>query len=326
MWPCASFPQEITYLDKMCNGRVVGTTPVYTDVNQIHMSVGRFFNATDEAEMENVAVLGSGVADKLFPYKDPLNQYVKLGNYIYKVIGVVAERMPISSVGGTTQSAEQFDYDVYIPLKTCQVRFGERIFLRQSGSRSGEQVELSQVTLQVKDMDSVRPAGSVIKELLERYHPRQDYAMTVPLDRLEAAERERDRFTSLMAKIATISLVVGGIGIMNIMLATVTERTREIGIRRALGAKRRDIVLQFLIEAVVQTTLGGVIGVLLGLVAVFIVPWTATHVFDDHLPAKLNVDSIFYSLAATLVVGVAAGLYPAWRASKLDPIEALRHV
>jgi putative ABC transport system permease protein len=324
--PMRIFPQEIRYLERMQNGRVVATTADYADVNtEVRMTAGRFLDESDDREMLNVAVLGSAVADKLFPYEDPLKQSVRLGNYFYRVVGVVANRMPLAAVGGSSQSAEDFNNDVYIPLKTCRVRFGERIFIRQSGAFSGEQVELSQVTLTMKDMDSVRPAGSVVKELLERYHLKADYAVTVPLDRLEAAEREKTRFTQLLAVIGGISLFVGGIGIMNILLATVTERTREIGIRRALGAKRRDIVLQFLIEAVVQTGVGGLVGVLLGLVVVFTVPWLFEHLLSIHRPAVLNVPSIFLSLIVAVVVGVAAGLYPAWRASRLDPIEALRH-
>jgi putative ABC transport system permease protein len=324
--PMRIFPQEIKYLDRMLNnGRLVATTPGYADINDVHLAAGRFLDQDDDRQMLNVAVLGSGVADHLFPFEDPLNQYVKLGNYCYQVVGVLTNRMPLSAVGGTSQSGEDFNNDVYIPLKTCLVRFGERISYRQSGSWNAEQVELHQVTLTVKDMDSVRPVGSVIKELLERYHVKTDYAVTVPLDRLEAAERERKRFTVLLGWIAGISLFVGGIGIMNIMLATVTERTREIGIRRALGAKRRDIVLQFLIEATVQTAIGGMIGILLGLGAVQVGPWLVEALFGEHQPAAVNVPSVFYSLAAALGVGVFFGLYPAWRASRLDPIEALRH-
>jgi putative ABC transport system permease protein len=323
--PMRIFQQEVRYLDRMRSGRLVATTSAYASINEVQMDAGRFLNEDDDYHMKNVAVLGSDVADRLFPFEDPLMQYVRLGNYFYQVIGVIAPRMPLSAVGGSSQSAEDFNNDVYIPLKTCQVRFGERIFIRQSGSTNGEQVELSQVTLTIKDMDSVRATGSVIKELLERYHQKQDYAVTVPLDRLEAAERESRRFTLLMAGIAGISLLVGGIGIMNIMLATVTERTREIGIRRALGAKRRDIVLQFLIEAMVQTAVGGMVGVLLGLIVLQVTPWLAHIVWDAHLPASVNVPSVFYSVAVAIGVGVGFGLYPAWRASRLDPIEALRH-
>ena len=128
-----------------------------------------------------------------------------------------------------------------------------------------------------------------------------------------------------MAAIASISLGVGGIGIMNIMLATVTERTREIGIRRALGAKRRDIIWQFLIEAVVQTLLGGMLGILAGLFVVFVAPYFLSWIWDVHLPAKIQMLSIYLSLGAAIVVGVFFGLYPAYRAAMLDPIEALRH-
>jgi len=321
------FPQEARYRERMVTGRVVATTSDYADVNtEVRMTVGRFLNEEDSRDMRNVAVLGAEVADRLFPFEDPLTKTVTLGKFDYEVVGVIADRMPLSSVGGTSQSAEDFNRDVYIPLQTCRVRYGERIMIRQSGSSSGEQVELSQVTLTMKDMDSVRPAGEIVKDLLQRYHGRKtDYAVTVPLDRLEAAEREKDRFTQLLAMIAGISLLVGGIGIMNIMLATVTERTREIGIRRALGAKRKDIILQFLIEAVVQTTVGGLVGVMLGVTAVFTIPWIAKVVFDTHQPAVLNVPSIFLSLGVSLGVGVVFGLYPAWRASRLDPIEALRH-
>src|SRR5262249_41643766 len=151
-----------------------------------------------------------------------------------------------------------------------------------------------------------------------------DWRVSVPLDRLEEAERARDRYNMLLGIIAGISLLVGGIGIMNIMLATVTERTREIGIRRALGAKRRDITLQFIIEAVVQSTIGGLLGALLGLALVFGLP-VLWRVFNSSLPAQLDIWSIFLSLGVAVGVGVLFGWYPARRASRLDPIEALRH-
>ena len=150
--------------------------------------------------------------------------------------------------------------------------------------------------------------------------------MTVPLDRLEEAERAKRPLQRLAAgMIAGISLLVGGIGIMNIMLATVTERTREIGIRRALGAKRRDITMQFLIEAVVQTSLGGLLGATFGLLIVFGVPLISRLFMKTGLPAQVDVRSIFLALGAAISVGVASGWYPAFRASRLDPIEALRH-
>jgi putative ABC transport system permease protein len=321
--PIRAFPQEIRNLQYKLTGRVVATIPEYAEVNTLELAAGRFLTAEDGHKMLNVAVLGSNTADRLFPFGDPVGDTVRLGKYFYQVVGVLKDRMPTGGSGGS-QAAEVFNDDVYIPLETCKVRFGERIFTRTPGSMNAEQVQLSQVTMSVEDMKEVRPAAEVVKDLIERYHLKQDTAVTVPLDRLEEAERAKDRYTNLMAMIASISLLVGGIGIMNIMLATVTERTREIGIRRALGAKRRDITLQFLIEAVVQTSVGGLSGVLSGLGVVFAVP-AIWKLFSGPLPAKVNVPSIFFSLGVSVVVGVIFGLYPAFRAARLDPIEALRH-
>ena len=244
-----------------------------------------------------------------------------IDKFNYAVVGVAGRAAcRLSRSGGGSQAAEDFNNDVYIPIGTAQGRFGTTVFLRQSGTRSGEQVVYSQLTITVADTDEVRPAGEAVRMIRDR-HARGDTDLTLPLDRLEEAERAKDRYKMLMALIASISLVVGGIGIMNIMLATVTERTREIGIRRALGAKRRDITMQFLIEAVVQTTIGGMIGVLLGLFIILVVPWAAT-LADAKMPAKLHELSIFLSLAVAVFVGVLFGWYPARRASLLDPIEA----
>jgi putative ABC transport system permease protein len=328
--PMRIFPQEIRSLQRKYNGRVVATLPEYTEVNKIDLAAGRFLNDEDDHYMDNVVVLGASVADKLFPFGDPIGQSVCIGNpnnkFDFRVVGVLRERSAGAAAGGNSQTTEDFNSDVYIPLQTCKVRYGARIMDRRAGSRSAEEVQLSQVTLTVDDMDHVRPAGAVIRDLLERYHGKSnDWAVTVPLDRLEEAERARDRYTRLLAMIAGISLLVGGIGIMNIMLATVTERTREIGIRRALGAKRRDITLQFLIEGVVQTAVGGLIGVVLGLTAVFVIPLIWKFITGEHLPAQVNVDSIFYSILVAVSVGILFGWYPARRASRLDPIEALRH-
>jgi putative ABC transport system permease protein len=324
--PMRIFSNEIRNLERKLNGRVVATLPEYTEVNKIELASGRFLTHEDNHYMLNVAVLGANVADSLYPLEDPLGKSVRLGSHFYSIVGVLRDRMPTGAAGGSSQSAEDFNNDVYIPLETCRARFGERTIIRQSGSFSAEQVELSQVTLTVSEMDQVRPTGSVVSDLLQRFHEKgNDWAVSMPLDRLQEAEHARDRFTRLLAMIASISLFVGGIGIMNIMLATVTERTREVGIRRALGAKRRDITLQFLIEAIVQTSVGGLIGVMLGLAVVFVVPLLWLWLANAHMPAQVNVDSILISVVVSVAVGVAFGLYPAWKASRLDPIEALRH-
>lgn len=329
--PMRIFQQKVRRLERSHSGYVVGTTAHYQNVNQIKLVSGRFLIDADEAEPEgegegegddlglrNVVVLGSEVCETLFPFEDPIGKTIVLNNHNFVVVGVLAERSPIAASGGVG-SKEGFNSDVYIPLRTCRGRYGERIFTRSAGQRGGEEVQLHQITVTVAEMDQVRGVGESIRDLLEQTHPKRDWSVFIPLDRLEEAERASARYTLLMAAIAFISLAVGGIGIMNIMVATVSERTREIGIRRALGAKRRDITLQFLIEAVVQTTVGGIIGVVIGLAVVFGLPLVA------NIPLKLHVLSLFLSVGVSIGVGVGFGLYPALRASALDPIEALRH-
>jgi putative ABC transport system permease protein len=326
------FPQEIRHLGRDITGRIVATTPEYAAVHKFEenntLVAGRFLTEGDDHYMANVAVLGSDIAEKLFPFENPLGKTVRLDKGFYLIVGILGDRMPTGGSGGS-QAAEQFNDDVYIPLQTCNRRFGERIIIRTTGSFSGEEVELSQLTLTVDHRDHVRATGDVVRNLLTARHLKPDWSITVPLDKLEAARREQQRYEVLLVFIASISLLVGGIGIMNIMLATVTERTREIGIRRALGAKRRDITLQFLIEAIAQTTLGGLVGVLLGVTTVYAIP-PATRMLSrwfttSYTPTSLHVASIFLSLVVSIGVGVLFGWYPARRASRLDPIEALRH-
>ena len=317
-------------MDRLVNSRVVATVPEYAEVNKMEMAAGRFLIAADDEhmnddnEMSNICILGAEVADKLFPFDDPIGSTVQMKGTRFRVVGIIKERMATGGSGGS-QAAEDYNRDVYIPFRTSRVRFGDIIFTRASGSRTAERVDISQITLTVSDTDKVRPVGEQIKSILEYEHYKKDWAVMVPLDKLEEAERAKDRFTQLLVLIASISLVVGGIGIMNIMLATVTERTREIGIRRALGAKRRDITMQFLIEAVVQTTVGGLAGVALGLGMIYAIPLLWSWIYAENLPAKVNVQAIFLSLGVSIGVGVLFGWYPAQRAARLDPIEALRH-
>jgi putative ABC transport system permease protein len=328
--PLRVFPAEFRYNDRACNGRLVATTANYPEVNKLTLASGRFLTDDEGYERLNRCVLGAGVADKLFPFTDPMGKSVVIRNQEYVVVGVVNDRMPTGGSGGS-QAAEDFNNDVYIPIETAVVRIGKSVIIRSAGSRSGEEVQFSQLTLTVDaDFDTsegrsrVKAVGESIKDILKQEHFREDYAVTVPLDRLEEAERAQARFTGLLAIIASISLLVGGIGIMNIMLATVTERTREIGIRRALGAKRIDIIIQFLVEAVVQTTVGGLAGVLVGMAVAFAGP-PVGRLFGQNWPAALSLFPVLLSLGVSIFVGVAFGLYPAWRAARLDPIEALRH-
>jgi putative ABC transport system permease protein len=199
----------------------------------------------------------------------------------------------------------------------------------------GEDVELSQITVEVEDIEDVDETAQIIETLLKKYHEKEDYAVVVPRELLRQAERTRTMFNVLLVVIAGISLLVGGIGIMNIMLATVTERTREIGVRRALGATRSDIIGQFLIETVVLTASGGLAGVLFGLSVGPIFRFAkkmVTTFSPDSLPPivhelepRIALWSVLLSLGISLGVGVLFGVYPARKAAYLDPIEALRH-
>jgi putative ABC transport system permease protein len=182
-----------------------------------------------------------------------------------------------------------------------------------------EKFELSQMTVAVDSMDHVKQTAEIIQSTLDQYHTKKDVEITVPLDLLERAEKTQRIFTLVLGAIASISLIVGGIGIMNIMLATVTERTREIGIRRALGAKRRDVAWQFLAETMTLSSLGGFLGVGLGIGLSFVV----TSFF--HFPTIIRAWSTLLAFAVSVIVGLVFGTYPARRAALMDPIEALRH-
>ena len=329
--PMRVFPQEARYTGRKVSARVVATTEAYAKINRFEMAAGRFLrDGKDQADegdgqrLRNVVVIGSGVARELFPFEEAIGKALVINKAEYLVVGVIKDRLP-RSTGGGEQSEENFNMDIYLPIRTCRVRFGERIMFRQGSSIIAEQVELYQITLTISDIDRVLSTGALVGEMLKSSHARNDWSVAVPLDRLKQAEDARDRYNMLLMLIASISLLVGGIGIMNIMLATVTERTQEIGIRRALGAKRRDITIQFIIEAVVQTTIGGVLGVVTGLTMILCIPLVASLLSQKPLPAQIDVLSIFLSLGVAVTVGILFGWYPAHRASRLEPIEALRH-
>jgi putative ABC transport system permease protein len=336
--PMREIRTEARFEARTIEARLVGCTSDYDGINRLTIDRGRFLEDADNNPPQNFAVLAADTAQSLFPYEDPLDRVVLINGDFYRIVGVTAARDPSAAIGGSLDS-QDYNNDIYIPLETLRTRIGDMVFTSRSGSREGEIVELSQITLTVPDLDLVEPTADVIRNLLETYHKDQnDFGVVVPKELLRQAERLRMMFNGLLILIAGISLVVGGIGIMNIMLATVTERTREIGVRRALGAKRRDIIQQFLIEAVVLTSIGGVLGVALG----FLVGPTVTVVrlglvnfapdLANSLPStimelepRVQAWSIIASLAISIGVGVLFGLYPARRAAMMDPIEALRH-
>ena len=317
--PIREIRKQIRYLSRSLDGRVVGTTQDYADFNRLDIDKGRFLTASDNARYENFAVLAAETAKTLFPYEDPIGESVKLGSDYYTVIGVTKERAQSAGIGGSL-SAQDFNKDVYIPLNTCKLRFGERLVDARAGSFSIEETQLSQITLQVHTIEQVRPSAPIIEAAVTRWHPKKDVTMVVPYDLLMQAQATARQFSIILGTIASISLLVGGIGIMNIMLATVTERTREIGIRRALGAKQRDITIQFLIETIVLSGVGGVLGVCIGIGIPEILRYFAT----DQEPVVTG-KSVLMAFGISVGIGILFGLYPAQGAAKMDPIEALRH-
>ena len=300
--------------------QIIGTLPFYTEVVKLDIARGRFLTDMDERNQDNVCVLSVGLAQRLFPYQDPLDQSIKVDAFYYRVVGLVREtNMPEQRTQQGRTEGETLDNNIYIPLSASRSRFGDVLVRRTSGSMEVEKVELHNITVQMKDIAAVETAEPQIKTLLSRFHTKNDYEIIVPLQLLRQAEQTKRIFNIVLGSIAAISLLVGGIGIMNIMLATVTERTREIGVRRALGAKRQDITLQFLVETVVLSVGGGIIGVFVGIVTPFVVSQLTT------MKTIVTLPSVLLAFGISGAVGVIFGLYPAKSAATLDPIEALRH-
>ena len=335
--PMREISREVRHREHFIDGQVIGCTPDYFGMNRLKIARGRPISQVDMQGYSNVVVLAWEAAAKLFPIEDPLGRAVQLGTEFYVVVGIAAERTAAAAIGGSLD-ARQYDRDVYIPLSTFRARIGDRVFTMRAGATQLETVELTQITAVVEDMAEVDATADIIRALLQRYHTVVDYAVVVPKELLEQAETMRAMFNVLLLLIAGISLLVGGIGIMNIMLATVTERTREIGIRRALGATKGEIVQQFLWETVVLSGTGGLLGVLVGflcgptvngirqLVSTFLPEvWTALPPNIRNLEPRLAPWSIIAAFGISVGVGIIFGIYPARRAANMDPIEALRH-
>ncbi len=316
--PLREYRKKVRHLELEIEARIVGVNPDFVKMTGQQIETGRFLYDSDLFYSANVAVIGAEAAEKLFPYGDPVGKSIRIGeDYYFQIVGVTSYKAP-SAGTGSSLAAQNFNRDVYIPLTTDRIRFGEIIENEKQGSFTAERIELSQVTVTVDSMENVKRTAAALESLLSQFHPKKDYGITVPLELLEKAEATQRIFNLVLGSIASISLLVGGIGIMNIMLATVSERTREIGIRRALGARRRDIIEQFLIETTVMSSTGGLVGVLVGVA----VPPIVSSM--SGIPVVIRPWSPVIAFLIAVSIGVIFGVYPARRAAMLDPVEALR--
>lgn len=301
------------------NARVLGTTPDLLRVKNLQLARGRFLDESDLRDLANVVVLSQGAANRLFGYEDPMGKPLLLGDRAFVVVGILRQQASGNSSPGQID-AEDLNEDLYVPISSGRSRFGELQQIVSTGSRSFERNQLSEIAISVASEDVVPQTAEMVRKLLKTKHKDDnEYEVIVPLELLEQAEHEKQIWNIVLGSIAGISLLVGGIGIMNIMLATVTERTREIGIRRAIGAKRRDIIRQFLIETIVLSTTGGLIGVVIGVG----IPYAVTQLAG--IPTLTSSWSILVAFGISVLTGVVFGVYPARKAARMNPIEALRH-
>ncbi|MCE5186807.1 MAG: ABC transporter permease [Planctomycetaceae bacterium] len=322
--PVRRQPQQTQYRSRRVTAELVGTVAWYPELVPIEIRMGRFLSPLDLHYNQAVCVIDEMLLDILFRVDDPIGQQLKIAGEYYLVVGIVREAAVASQEDkqefARNTRGSGVNGKIYIPITTMKSRIGEtQIQFGGSTGSSGEKVELSEITIKVPAMERVIPTRDVLSSMLEQFHKKKDYQIIVPLELLRQAARTKRIFSIVLGSIAAISLLVGGIGIMNIMLATVSERTREIGIRRALGARKKDIVIQFLSETVLLTLIGGLLGMALGacipiLVTVF-----------GKMPTVITPEAMILSFGISAGIGLTFGLYPAYHAANMDPIESLRH-
>ncbi len=335
--PLKAVGSEVTFEGARATSQVFGTTPELLEVANLRLAPrSRYLTASDLESRAPVCVIASEVAKQFFPLQDPIGQLLKIDTQAFRVVGVL---QPVGLAGGAGSAlvGRDLNKDIHIPMTTAQTQFGDTIMRRGSGTFSGEQVEISEIFIVAPNTESVVPLSLRVKRILDTGHAGlTDVQVVVPWELLENAKKALLVWNVMLVVIAAISLLVGGIGIMNIMLASVTERMREIGIRRALGATRKHIVLQFLVETGSISTLGGVLGIVVGVSFSLSLQWltellASLPMLEGAIAGKISLEpqvtawSVVVSFFVAAGVGLIFGIYPAFIASRKDPIEALRH-
>ena len=311
--PARMVRRNARFNERQLELRVVETIPEWFEVVPRPILAGRVLNESDMESRANVCVLTEFGVRKLLAAETMLGQRVRLGGGVFEVVGIVKNES-----GGTVRAPDS-DADAYIPMSTAARLFGVANIRYSAGGMEGERGELSQIIVKMKDTSVVEAGAKAIEAMLKRFHKKQDFKIDVPLSLLREAEKTKRTYNIVLGAIAGISLLVGGIGIMNIMLASVTARTKAIGIRRAIGARKSRIVVQFLINTCVLSIGGGLAGLVVGVT----IPLLIT--FFTQMPTVIQPYSMVLAFGISVGIGIVFGLYPALRAASLDPIEALRH-
>ncbi len=303
--------------------RAVGVNPDYFKIFNVSLEQGGFFNELHNSNNKKVCLLGSTLSKQLFPKSSPLGQTIRVGKLNLQVIGI------IQNVGGISDNLQamginDYNNEVYVPIETLLSRFRDRgrVQINSRGRRSEEQNpnQLDKIIVQLAHSEEVSPSGKLVDRILTRRHNEvSDFKVNIPEQTLKQQKETDDLFNWLLGAIASISLVVGGIGIMNIMLASVQERIKEIGLRRAIGAKKNDIKQQFILEASFISLFGGVIGIILGISLSY-----AVEIFLE-MPTKISVFSIFLSFIISVLTGIVFGYLPANKAAEQNPVNSLKY-
>jgi len=315
---------EAMHRSRRTTVKMKGTVPWYTETSPVSLIRGRFLASTDMRSELPVCVIDEQLGPRLFVFEDPLGKFIKVTGSVYKVVGIVRTGVATgygNKLNGLAATAGSgVAGNIYIPLTTARSRFTD--MSASFGGASGstiEKVEIHKIIIKVPSLDTVLATRDAVNLLLDRKHEKHDYRIIAPLELMREAARTTRIFSIVLGSIAAISLLVGGIGIMNIMLATVSERTREIGIRRALGATKIDIIVQFIAETLLLTFLGGILGILLG----SIIPYFVSKF--GNMVTVVTAPSLILAFGISAVIGLTFGLYPAWHAANMNPIESLRH-
>jgi putative ABC transport system permease protein len=316
---------KILYGKNMVKSKCYGVNNDFFNVNNLELSKGSFFS-NNHKNGTNVCVLGANAAARLFLGKNPIDKYVKSNHVVFKVIGVLKKRL-ISKENLVKLDVNNYSNIIFIPFDTYKLRINNKIRIGKEDVKRNEDDEtenknyhqLDKVVVKLADAKSMESSAELISRLLLRRHNNQaDFEIKVPELLIKQQQNTQETMNLILAVIAGISLLVGGIGIMNIMLASVLERVKEIGLRRSIGATEKDITYQFLLEAIAISLAGGIIGVILGIVGAKVIAAYA------DISTVISFASILISFGIAVSIGIIFGIMPAQKAAKMDPITALR--